>query len=80
MQSGNQVSAGPTLDACFATASVVSPRPADDCFSPAMHKRGSVVPAATAALLLLYGFGRSLGPRSDRPGLAVRVIAIREEQ
>ena len=27
-----------------------------------MHKRGSVVPAATAALLLLYGFGRSLVP------------------
>ena len=41
---------------------------------------GSVVPAATAALLLLYGIGRSLAPRSDRPGSTVRVIAMREEQ
>jgi acetyl esterase/lipase len=39
-----------------------------------------VVPAATAALPLLYGIGRSLAPRSDRPGSTVRVIATREEQ
>jgi hypothetical protein len=45
-----------------------------------MHKRGRVVPAATAALLLFDGIGRSLGPRSDRPGSAVRVIAMRDEQ
>jgi hypothetical protein len=64
----------------FATASVVLPRLADDCFDPAMHKQGSVVPAAPAALLLLYGIGRSLAPRSDRPGSTVRVIAMRDEQ
>jgi hypothetical protein len=64
----------------YATASVVAPRLADDCFSPAMHKRGRSVPAATAALLPLYGIRRSLGPRSDRPGSAVRVIAIRRTQ
>jgi len=41
---------------------------------------GSVVPAVTAALLLLYCIGWSLGPGSDRPGSAVRVITMREEQ
>jgi hypothetical protein len=40
----------------------------------------SAVPAATAALLLLYGIGRSLAPRSDGPGSTVRVIAMGEEQ
>ena len=62
----------------FATASVVSSRLADDCFGPAMHKPGRLLPAANAALLLLYGIGRSLGPRSDRPGPAVRVIEMRK--
>ena len=47
---------------------------------PGDAQAGSVVPAATAALLLLYGIGRSLAPRSDRPGSTVRVIAMREEQ
>ena len=45
-----------------ATVSGASPRVAGDCFSPAMHKRGRLVPAATAALLLLYGIARSLSP------------------
>jgi len=43
-----------------------------------MHKPGRLLPAANAALLLLYGIGRSLGPRSDRPGPAVRVIEMRK--
>jgi hypothetical protein len=47
---------------------------------PGDAQAGSVVPAATSALLLLYGIGRSFGPRSDRPGSTVRVIAMREEQ
>jgi hypothetical protein len=47
---------------------------------PGDAQAGSVVPAATAALLLLYGIGRSLAPRSDRPGSTVRVIAMREKQ
>jgi len=47
---------------------------------PGDAQAGSVVPTATAALLLLYGIGQSLGPRSDRPGSAVRVIAMREKR
>jgi hypothetical protein len=63
----------------YATASVALPRLADDCFDPAMHKRGrwSRRNRRTTAL---YGIGRCLAPRSDRPGSTVRVTAIREEQ
>jgi hypothetical protein len=58
----------------------VSPRLADDCFSPAVHKRGRLVPAATAALLLIRhrplprsperssGLGR---PRDRNPPTAI---------
>jgi len=53
-----------------------SPRLADGCFSPAMHKPSRSKPAASAALLLLYGIGRPPGP-SDRTALAVRAIGFR---
>jgi hypothetical protein len=37
-------------------------------------------PGGNRRTTALYGVGRSLGPRSDRPGSTVRVIAMREEQ
>ena len=66
----------PRAGDAYATASVVSPRLADGCFSPAMHKPSRSRPAASAALLLHYGVGRPPA-RSDRPALAVRVIGLR---
>ena len=53
----------------FATASVVWPRLGDGCFTPAMQKPSRSRPAASAALLLLYGITPASGPeRSPRVG------------
>ena len=60
----------------FATASVVSPRLVDGCFSPAMHKPSRSRPGACAALLLPHGVGRPPA-RSDRPASADRAIGMR---
>ena len=65
----------PRAGDAYATASVVSPRLADGCFSPAMQKPSRSRPAS-AALSLHYGVGRPPA-RSDRPALAVRVIGLR---
>jgi hypothetical protein len=46
----------------FATASVVSPRRADGCFSLAIHKPSRSRPAASAAVLLLYAPADPSGP------------------
>ena len=52
----------------FATASVVSPRLADGCFSPAMQKPSRSRPAPSVALIaLLYGLGRPLRPGAIVP-------------
>ena len=55
------------------TASVVSPRRADGCFSPAMHKPNCSRPAPSAALLLLYASADPSGP-GRASGSDVRVI------
>ncbi len=53
----------------LATAPVVSPRLADGCFTPAMHKPSRSRPAASAALLLLYSPRPTSRPkRSSRVG------------
>ena len=51
----------------LATASVVSTRRADGCFSPAMHKPSHWRLAAPAALSLLCGIGRPLRPGAIVP-------------
>jgi len=63
-----------------ATASVVSARLADDCFGRAMHKRCRRCRRQPQRYCFPTGSGGPSVPRSDRPGSAVRVMALREEQ
>ncbi len=69
-------SESPGAHECSATAAVVSPRLADGCFTPAMHKPSRSRPRH----LPRYCFSTALGrppARSDRPASAVRLIAMR---
>jgi hypothetical protein len=63
-----------------ATASVVSPQPADGCFTPAMHKPSRSEAGGIRPAIAFSAASADPPARSDRPALAVRVIGLRGKQ
>jgi hypothetical protein len=71
-----EASPEPSFGDSYATASVVSPRRADGCFTPAMRKPSCSRPAASAVLLLFSTRRPTARARVDRRGSAVRACWV----